>query len=309
MYNGVAFYLASCEGEARSYFIFAQVGVNRVTNALAIFYSSFLLFLSSVLFGKCFEIALDMYWTWRKGHKYSEAVLKELRRRGRVNIDAMDAKYGRPQYIWRWTSKRHVDLQRLMDFLYRVPVLLLLQGITLITVIRHLGQEVVIVSLIAVWVGITISVANAFVQRLFFGWFDSYKRAISLRVSRKYMLHTHRVVSAKYALGKVLFVLVTLIYQSIMGYAVIYFGLYRIDPFAFYMTIPCRGLGFVQFVYFSSVTAATVGFGDIRPVSNMAEICVTLQILTGPLLLSLFLLAISYSSTMPLMKKEGNKLR
>jgi voltage-gated potassium channel Kch len=75
-----------------------------------------------------------------------------------------------------------------------------------------------------------------------------------------------------------------LVYVSIVGYALAYQYLQWIDPGAFQTLI--SGSGLINWLYFSAVTTATVGFGDIVPKTEWAQALTLSQILTGPLLLS-----------------------
>jgi hypothetical protein len=90
-----------------------------------------------------------------------------------------------------------------------------------------------------------------------------------------------------------------LVYLSIVGFAALYFSMEVID-----------GSGFAHFgsasvitaLYLSITTLATVGYGDIHAVSDLARVAVIVQISTGPLLLSWLLSAL-------LASREGNRSR
>lgn len=61
---------------------------------------------------------------------------------------------------------------------------------------------------------------------------------------------------------------------TIYSFAVVYLYLSHIDPSAFNVT----ELDLFTAIYFSTVTAATVGFGDILPISRSARLLVVLEI-------------------------------
>lgn len=72
-----------------------------------------------------------------------------------------------------------------------------------------------------------------------------------------------------------------------IGYAFMYFGLYKIDPSSFVSVAQQEGsAGFGSigdFVYYSAITIATVGYGDIYPVHGFARLLVVFEVLSGAL--------------------------
>lgn len=75
-----------------------------------------------------------------------------------------------------------------------------------------------------------------------------------------------------------------LVYILVVGYAGIYASIVNADPDAF--RYPPGVPSWVVWPYFSVVTAATVGYGDVHPVSTVAFVATALGISTGPLLLA-----------------------
>lgn len=61
-------------------------------------------------------------------------------------------------------------------------------------------------------------------------------------------------------------------------FAVFYIQISRLVPVSFEPAIPMR---FVDSLYFTVATATTVGFGDIRPVTQITRLAVTIQMLLG----------------------------
>jgi hypothetical protein len=82
-------------------------------------------------------------------------------------------------------------------------------------------------------------------------------------------------------------VIVSLTAALIVIYASYYFALFAHDPTAFSVTAPSCDLDVTGALYFSTVTAATVGFGDITPVSQAARLGVISQIFVSATLLAL----------------------
>lgn len=70
--------------------------------------------------------------------------------------------------------------------------------------------------------------------------------------------------------------------DMIVYYAMTYMILYCIDKKSFIFNVsPTSPLDiFVDFLYFSTVTFTTLGYGDISPLSNIAKVIVIFEILT-----------------------------
>lgn len=72
-----------------------------------------------------------------------------------------------------------------------------------------------------------------------------------------------------------------------IGYAFMYFGLHKIDPSSFVSVAQQEGTaGFgsiTDFTYYSAITIATVGYGDIYPVHGFARLLVVFEVLSGAL--------------------------
>lgn len=90
----------------------------------------------------------------------------------------------------------------------------------------------------------------------------------------------------------------------ILGYAFIYYGLHKIIGSSFVSTAEQEGLAtfgsIADFIYYSAITIATVGYGDIYPVNVLARVFVLTEVIYGALLV-IFLIssftAISISLT------------
>jgi hypothetical protein len=88
------------------------------------------------------------------------------------------------------------------------------------------------------------------------------------------------------------------VYLSVLGFAALYVAFGAGDPTGFMQhgaPMPTGSTSPITWLYFSFTTLATVGYGDITPVSDAARIAVACQIALGPLLLS-WLLAVFLSS-------------
>jgi len=79
----------------------------------------------------------------------------------------------------------------------------------------------------------------------------------------------------------------------VVGYATLYSSLYKIDDTVF-DNIPKDQYTFLHFLYFSVVTIATVGYGDITPSQNLiARLLVTSEIVSGFLIVFTFVTFVS----------------
>ncbi len=74
----------------------------------------------------------------------------------------------------------------------------------------------------------------------------------------------------------------------ILGYAFIYFGLQKITNPSFVFGAEQQGLtapvSILDFVYYSAITIATVGYGDIYPIHPFAKIFVLTEVICGALI-------------------------
>lgn len=74
----------------------------------------------------------------------------------------------------------------------------------------------------------------------------------------------------------------------ILGYAFIFFGLQKITGNSFISSAQREGLAtfgsILDFIYYSAITIATVGYGDIYPIHIFARVFVLAEVLSGALL-------------------------
>ena len=83
--------------------------------------------------------------------------------------------------------------------------------------------------------------------------------------------------------------------RIVTAFSAIYFVIWVFNPTAFRGLENCTSLveGYFDFIYFSFVTCATVGYGDISPASALAKVFVTVQII---LFFVVFGVGVSYAS-------------
>lgn len=70
-----------------------------------------------------------------------------------------------------------------------------------------------------------------------------------------------------------------------VGFSFVFSALFTLDPHSF-KGLAESGIGHDKFTYFSFVTLTTLGYGDVSPVSRMAEAAATLEAAIGQLYLT-----------------------
>ncbi|MBU0461569.1 MAG: hypothetical protein KJ574_03200 [Nanoarchaeota archaeon] len=118
-----------------------------------------------------------------------------------------------------------------------------------------------------------------------------------------------------FARGKqlsVFFVYVMIILLYIIGFGTLYHSIYN-DPMNHdtFTTSVDKPLTAESFVYYSFVTFASLGYGDITPISTAARVVASLEILVGMivnvLFIAMLLLYVSGAQSI-MIKKEGRKI-
>ena len=142
-----------------------------------------------------------------------------------------------------------------------------------------------IITLFSVW----LVVLQALLSRLMLGYDDIYFRRIS--VTGKRNISENRSASKQQLIHDFVKFFGTLVFIIIIGYANTYFTLQKIYPGSFTASVK----DFADFFYFSVVTLATVGYGDILPATKFARLLVVSEIFAS--MASLILLIMAYSIT------------
>ena len=97
----------------------------------------------------------------------------------------------------------------------------------------------------------------------------------------------------------------------ILGYAFIYYGLHKILISSFVSTAELGGFArfgsIGDFIYYSAITIATVGYGDIYPVHILARLFVLTEVLYGALLV-IFLISSFTAISIPLTSERQKAL-
>jgi hypothetical protein len=180
-------------------------------------------------------------------------------------------------------------------WIFRWPVLMAAQAVVVLV-----GRQRVVVAVgsFLLLAGVWVELLQRFVFRLRLGYMDSYLRKTSAA-------RLHAVSSPAweppYELDLArdfVFLFVRLVAMVILGYAAVYSALQRtVSPGAFKGQV---GEGFVSvlsLLYFSIVTIATVGYGDIVPETPLARFLVATEIMAGFALLVLLITTFSLTTS------------
>jgi len=157
-------------------------------------------------------------------------------------------------------------------FFYRLPVLIPLS--TLLITQLCLPRWCFIVSSTIILLSIWILMGQTILTRITFGSFDKYFRHWVTIIPWKNRNNSLPIIPKRVALRDIALSLIGFTFLAIIGYAGVFFTIYHLDPNAFTGKIN----GYSDFLYFSTVTFATVGYGDISPLSQLARLLVVTEI-------------------------------
>jgi hypothetical protein len=241
---------------------------------------------------KSVELGIDMCWSYRVGRHYARTALRRLAW-GPLNVDALDKKWKRRQPLWQALSSKR--LRAIGDW-FRAPVFIIGQAMLLLCAPEHPSawrDAALLTALIATLCGVGLTTWNALLQRLVFGSFDPLKRDWNRHPTDVYVIR--KKPSGSELLSRKIGFLIQLLALSVLGFAVMYLALELRAPGSF--VVNHAGYRPLWTLYFSAVSAATVGFGDVSPKTDWARLLTTLQVVTGPVFLSLLFLAFTDSSS------------
>ena len=174
-----------------------------------------------------------------------------------------------------------------LDNLFRFPILIIIMSFLLAS--DTLPYWLTIIGSVLIACTIWVQVVQALVSRLKFGFCDIFFRRISITGD-----NTPRVTKVTQQQNTRYLVLffVFLIITVTVGYAGVYLTLCNINPCSFTGSIH----GMVDCFYFSVVTFATVGYGDISPASTLARLTTVSEIFVSMSCVVLLILAYSMTS-------------
>jgi hypothetical protein len=189
-----------------------------------------------------------------------------------------------PWHISIWLRK--CMSQACYGFIFRLPILLNVCTLLLLTATEC--HWFLYLAMILIFSSIWSQLLLSFASRLIIGPRDIDLMSNAVALQGKYFDKPDR--KAKPLQDSVLFI-AALAEIIFFGYAGMYYSLLNLDPKAFSDTLQ----NFGDSIYFSLVTFATVGYGDIYPKSEFARFLVSSEILTS--MASLVLLVLAFSLT------------
>lgn len=263
----------------------------------------------ALLAAKCVEVVIDIFWVMRSAARYVLRVERVLEAHAKIDMDVFDLHHRHQPASWA-IGRKHSWALPLVHVVFRVPALIALCWFLLLrlTWARPSGMDEALLVLAAasILIGIFTSVLSAIIQRLYYGWFDFYKREWRIDPVARYTLRAHQIGSVQ-ALRVQVAYLIGILYVTIAGFGAIYYVLFKLCPKLFHVS--SQGYPLLQMVYFSAVTLATVGYGDIHPQEWLSEALVLLQITTGPLFLTLLILTLGGPTSPPTRQRRQHKWR
>jgi hypothetical protein len=133
------------------------------------------------------------------------------------------------------------------------------------------------------------------------GFADNFRRVFELDPTRYYREASYRWSKTEFT-GDFLLGFALFLCSSILGFASIFYGLYYVFGEKSFRNLLCKDWPVqLQLIYFSLVTIATVGYGDIQPAIGWTQVAAGLEILFGLGFVVIFLfglqLTLSYDRT------------
>lgn len=273
-------------------------------------------FVSLLLLLKLYEVVLSLLWAFRHGEGYSKELLEAIHKWSTIGFDSKEYYEITKRHQRRWALadlpvtrvflRLPSPLRRLVvDFTFRLPSLILAQAVFLLFPIH---PHVLAVSIALLWITLWIEVLHVTVNRITMGHVDSYfTRSVSLRLlPYPDPAYDELNPSRRRMVREFAWLFASLIFLVILGYTAIYSGLSTLyGPEKAFNGLNTGWKIPLDLLYFSIVTLATVGFGDITPCQSalVVRVAVASEILTG-FLLVVFLLT-SFSLTIEREKTKG----
>lgn len=262
--------------------------------------------ISLLLLLKTYQLSVAVRWVWEYGSSYTEDLLPAVEkwRRHGFNIEELKCIMKVHHRTWaleewpvtRWFLRFPDRLEKLMiNVVFRLPTLIFLQA----GVLFYAANTIILsVGVTLLWIALWVEILHILSNRLILGHIDGYfKRTVSWKMlPHQYPQANELNPSRRKLVREFTTLFAWLLGLIIIGYAGIYAGLDALSKGAF------NGLNAgwtrpMDLFYFSVVTLATVGYGDMSPHPDaiLVRLAVASQILSG-VSLTVFLLT-SFSLT------------
>jgi hypothetical protein len=238
--------------------------------------SGLLVFVGVVLAVKIYATLVEFRWLFANSQRFLEVLDRATLPNASPNFAYIAAALGRPRPVYRWLERKHTRWRRLAAFLFITPAVVTIAVVALFALSRAALDVIVLGSAVTLVALVMLSVACAPISRLVLGSYDVFNPDLRLPRGLSFLAATAR------GENRMALYFLILVYESVLGFAAAYYAISGEYPAGF----TGGGAGPWDWIYFSVVTAATVGYGDMQPAASWSRILVTMQITTGPLLLS-----------------------
>lgn len=238
---------------------------------------------------KLYGIALSLAWAAIHGRAYAKDLLAQIPKWKTLGFDSgeFDDLLHSHRRSWEavWSPGQTVRAKvaaslerRAIRWLYRWPALMIMQA----CVVTFSSNPVLLVTGVALLLlGLWLEIAHVLTHRLTMGCVDSYfGKGATLQTDRPLQPEPGAVCPSRSdVLQEFSSLFVWLMVVLVLGYAGVYSGLHTLHTGAF------RGLDGtwapLNFLYFSVVTVATVGYGDIVPATILSRLVTASEVVAG----------------------------
>jgi hypothetical protein len=234
-----------------------------------------------------------------RNRKFANAIIDAFGRPDKTDLDEKEFEEIRKQHgfpsrgewpITRFLRHRMGGAGKVFSQAFRYRWLVPLQMLAVLISVNH---AVLAVGTGLLWATIFIGILSLLVYRLTFGYADTtYRKTLNLPFKTQASAAYIRQQRVQHFFA----IFTAMIAFLIAGYAVIYDGVDRLSgPTGAFEHIPHDWTRLFHFLYFSVVTFATVGYGDVIPHhdSLLARITTASEIIAGFMLLGLLVTSVS----------------
>ena len=266
---------------------------------------------SSLLALKIYELIRSLIWVRQYGAGYADALHSLVRKWRQTGFDETERdnfakSHERTWKMEEWpiggwfASLRSPYSEWMVNTIFRLPTLLFAQ---VVIVFFSSSFPLTLLGTVLIWLALWADVAHNLANSLTLGYMNGYFRrtVTTRRTARNYSAYpdeTELKVSRRQSVREFTTLFAWLLGLNIFGYAGIYAGLDALlSPDGAFNGLSQDWTRPLDLLYFSVVTLATVGYGDIspHPGATLVRLAVASQILSG-VSLTVFLLT-SFSLT------------
>lgn len=230
---------------------------------------------------KVYEIITGIVWAWNYGEAYTRD-MSEAMKRWRISkvsleeflsiISKHKRKYNPSDWAIRGFLIRYLGSwgNYIVARIFRLYLLFSLQVLILLVVPKSMN-EVLVVGFITLFITIWIEVIHMLSNRLTFGYTDTYFLKLIVKGSYPHSQPTNEDMfpTRTKMLQDFTQMFIVIISVIVIGYTALYISIQKLIPGAFVSIDSNSFNAILDFLYFSVVTLATVGYGDIHPVDGM----------------------------------------